>query len=123
MNQILYYGGFALAITLFILAVLFFIIFKVPSIHGYFRRNSRKGLVAAEVITGKINKKPAGPKRVTRAEYESRTEIITLSHEATDHIDPERTDYLETGRMNTETVDKDGQAGPRTEILEKTDIL
>lgn len=123
MNQILYIGGFTLAIALFVLAVLFFIIFRVPSIHRYFRRNSRKGLVEAEVVTGKLKKKPAGPKRVTRAEYESRTEVITLSEEPTDRIDPERTDYLATGAMKTGTVDQMEQTGPGTEILDKTDIL
>lgn len=122
MNQIMYYGGFALAVTLFIMALLFFIIFRVPSIHRYFRRNSRKGLVAAEVITGKLKKKPEGPKKLTRAEYESRTEVITLSQENTDRIDPNRTDFLATGAMKTDVAEKEDGSGPRTEILDKTDL-
>ena len=123
MNIILFYGGFAAAIVLFITALLFFIIFKVPSIHRYFRKNSRKGLVAAEVITGKLReRKKTGPKRVTRAEYEGRTEVITLSMEDTDRINPDRTDYLATGQLDSGAIGPDENGGG-TEILDKTDIL
>lgn len=123
MNQILYYGGFALAITLFIMSLVFFIVFRVPSIHRYFRRNSRKGLVAAEAITGKLKKKAEGPKRLTRAEYESRTEVITLSHENTDRIDPDRTDYLATDQMNTQASGKGGTAPGDDGPAGKTELL
>jgi hypothetical protein len=124
MNELLYYGGFAIAIALFVMAALCFIIFKVPSIHRYFRKNARKGLVAAEVITGKLSKKEkSGPKRLTRAEYESRTEVITLSQEDTDRIDPNRTDCLAAGRMNTQAADLNKQPISDAERLGDTEIL
>lgn len=117
MFALMYYGGFALAIALFVLAVLFFIIFRVPSIHRYFRRNSRKGLVQAEAVNV-VKAQTEGPKRVTRAEYENRTEIITLSHEKTDSIDPEKTDYMTTGQIKTTSGDKGKESDVGTEILE-----
>lgn len=82
MNIIMYYGGFAAAILLLIMAVLSFIVFKVPSIHRYFSRNSRKGLVQAEAGPARQkHKKAAGPKRVTRAEYDNLTEVIRVVEE------------------------------------------
>lgn len=125
MYELMYYGGFAAAIGLLILSLLFFIIFRVPSIHRYFRRNSRKGLVEAEVITGKLKqKKPAGPKKVTREEYEARTEVLTMANAGTEQINPDRTDFLATGEMNTtSTTINQEEPGAITENLEKTDLL
>ena len=126
MNQLMYYGGFALAIALFILSAVFFILFKVPSIHKYFRNNSRKGLVEAEIITGDLKKKPSGPIHMTREEYENLTEVISLPEEESGHIDSNETDYLKTGEEDIkpeEPIESSGENYTGTEILSKTDLL
>lgn len=78
MNEIMYYGGFTLAIIFLAAAAIFFVVFKIPSVHRYFSKNKKKGLVKAEVIEATKDIK-RGPKQVTRSEYENRTEVITIS--------------------------------------------
>lgn len=117
MNSMMYYGGFFLSIVFLILAVLFFFVFKVPSIHRYFKYNSREGLVEAEKVTGEKHKKNQGPKKVTQEEYDNLTQVITLSKSETDRIDPERTDFLDTEQINTKTVEKIEQVATETEVL------
>lgn len=116
MNEILYLGGFFLAIVFAVLAILFFFLFKIPSVHRYFKRNSRKGLVAAQEISAEKNKEQTGPKQLTRQEYNDLTEVITLSQEKTDHIDPERTDYLATKQMHTQP-EVQAEQNDKTELL------
>lgn len=79
MNEIMYYGGFFFAGLCFVLSVLFFFVFRVPSIHKYFKRNSRKGLVQAELVTGKIKAKQSAPKHISRQEFENLTQVISLA--------------------------------------------
>ena len=120
MNRLMLYGGFSLAVFLFILAVLFFIIFKIPSVHRYFKKNKKKGLVEAAVV--EQGKKPvSGPKRVTRAEYEDRTRIISIEEGQDGRADPDATGYLMDNEPDgTAVQDKEGG---ETEILGQTELL
>lgn len=113
MNQLMYYGGFALSIALLILTVIFFFAFKVPSIHTYFRRNSRKGLAAAEVINKQAKKKPRGPQRITRTEYLNRTEVINIK-------DNEQVKEEKTENTSSNTKQDDDN---KTAVLDETDLL
>lgn len=122
MNRLMFFGGFGLAITLFIMAVLFFIIFKVPSIHRYFKKNKKTGLVEAAAVEGQKPEKYR-PKRVTRQEYENMTEVISLSDAGADRIEPDRTSYLTEDGMPTETVTGSSPVAEGTEILGGTEIL
>lgn len=88
MNRLMFYGGFALAITLFIMAVLFFIIFKIPSVHRYFRKNSKKGLVAAAVVESTEKTEII---RVTQETLEAQTGVMGAD------ADFERTEVLSSG--------------------------
>lgn len=47
MNSALYYGGFGLAITLFLTAAALFFIFRIPTVVRYLQKTNRKGLVEA----------------------------------------------------------------------------
>lgn len=126
MNIVMYYGGFTLAVVFLLAAILFFIVFKVPSIHKYFKRNSRKGLVAGVVDNGKKQKTPTQPKRITREEYNNRTEIISLTGStqtattgkaAAASPDTGKTEYLPT--QATASTTSAGNTAPtdQTEIL------
>lgn len=62
MSSILYYGGFGMAIALFIAAAVFFFLFRIPEVVKYLRKTNRTGLVEAAVVgTGKMQ--PAGPRK------------------------------------------------------------
>ena len=120
MNRLMLYGGVSLAVFLFILAVLFFIIFKIPSAHRYFKKNRKKGLVEAAVVE-QGRKQASGPKRVTRAEYEDRTRIISIGEGQNGWADMDATGYLMyNGPDDADMQDKEGG---ETEILGQTELL
>lgn len=117
MNKLMYIGGFGLAITLFFCAVLLFLIFKIPSAHRYFKNNKKTGLVKTAVVED-TEKEPKGPKRITREEYESLTEIISISKNEEDAISPRHTEGLE--EKKTGDFETDNSSENATEILDKT---
>lgn len=124
MSRIVFYGGTTLAVALFISAILFFFLFKVPSIHKYFRRNSRKGLVTPETASASTQvEAPKGPKRVTRAEYENRTEIIGNWNDRKNT----RPMVAEASAENSAAADAAGSpinnGEDYTRILSKTELL
>jgi hypothetical protein len=114
----MYYGGFAIAIALFILVVLFFIIFKVPSIHRYFKENNRKGLIDAEAISEELKAKSKGPKRITIEEFNNLTEIITIDSEDTSNNEKIRMDNLNNEQKNNKSLDSYNNEKSLTEILD-----
>jgi len=110
----MYIGGFGLAAALFICAALFFFIFTIPSVHGYFRKNRKKGL-AGTAAAEEDGKEIKGPKRITRTEYESLTEIISIPDGEADAIPPEHTEVL--GENLTGDSETDCPPENATEIL------
>lgn len=102
MNQILFYGGLALAVICFLLTVFIFFFQKIPSVIKYFRNvNSKKVFKAShsyKVTKQKSVKiKDANKKQnVTKSnDYDQRTEILdVVQNYATALLDADSTELL-----------------------------
>lgn len=118
MNTIMYMGGLSLAVICFILAVLSFFIFKIPSVHSYFGKNKKRGLVKA-VAVNKTKEKPTGPQRITQEEYENLTEVLHQSAHTTQVINGGTSKTLKKLKQkNTSKIDSQN-----TEELSQTEQL
>lgn len=102
MNQILFYGGLALAVICFLLTVFLFFFQKIPSVIRYFRNvNSKKVFKTSysykvpkqkPVKINNINKKQIVDKQNI---YDQRTEILDVAQNyATALLDADSTELL-----------------------------
>ena len=101
MNQILFYGGLALAIICFILTVFLFFFQKIPSVVKYFRNvNSKKVFKNSKSYKAQKHKtikvKETKKSDAYKAnEYEQRTEILdVVQNYATALLDADSTELL-----------------------------
>lgn len=127
MNILLYYGGFGLAIFLFLAACVFFFAFRIPRVARYLRSTSRRGLVKAAKVDG-TQKEEAARKSAVFLEDGSATLPLDVLAGDTDTINMKSTTAGLTGRMmtpaaSTEPVPRAPATGNATEMLTATEIL
>jgi len=87
MNTILYYGGFGLAIALFVTAAILFFIFHIPTVVKYLRRTNRKGLVELADVDAEQ----------TQPVQHRKSQTFTGGSETTDTLGDQATDVLDPG--------------------------
>lgn len=110
MNSVLYYGGFGLAIALFLAAAAFFFIFRIPEVIKYLQKTNRKGLVEAANVDIKNTQPPQSRKSQAFADKDDRTELLEYV-QATAILNSDQTAVLD----ETATIEREKKDA--TEIL------